>query len=635
MQREGVQAVWAKLLVDGFAEAGVRDVVVSPGARSTPLVLAALAQPALRCHDIIDERSAAFFALGQARVTGRPSLCIATSGTAGAHYLAAAIEAGMSFTPLVLVTADRPVELTGCGAPQAIDQLKMFGDHVRWFFELGAADGSFDAMRALRRIAAQAVHAACYPLPGAVHLNARARRPLEPPSCAGASDAALEREIGRASSAPVVETALPTRAPSEETTARLADLCLRAERGLIVIGPSAPIAREDRQATLKLAARTGFPVFAEATSQLRFASGLDHAGVAVCDAMDVLLQVPRFRTLCAPDLILQLGSAPTSRAWAEHIERNRSVRRVVVAPFGWNDPDGSASLMIFADIPATVRALSLAIEARRTPAAPEEVGRAPRAFAPPPGDTGRVVPSSPSTRGAPSHWALELDAANAIAQRAIATSLALDGVDRPLSEGMVAHAVIANVPQGTWVVVGNGLAVRHLDTFVRAGTNDVRVLCQRGASGIDGLVSGAAGAASVSADPVVLLVGDVSVLHDLGGLFATRRISIPLAIVILHNDGGRIFEQLPIARSVAARPGLLDHWVTPHGLAFGHAAELFGLAHRRVQSRSALVSALEGAVRKPGPTLIEAVVPPHAHLAELERLVEDIARELSTGKEES
>ncbi|MGH7285972.1 MAG: thiamine pyrophosphate-binding protein, partial [Polyangiaceae bacterium] len=163
MQPANVLTEWASLLFSSLASAGVTDVVVSPGSRSTPFVVAAVREPTITCHSVIDERAAAFFALGQARITGRPSVLLCTSGTAAAHYLPAIIEAGSAFIPLLVVTADRPTELQECAAPQTIDQTKIYGDHARRFFDLGMPDDSADSLRALRRVAHQAVFAAMWP----------------------------------------------------------------------------------------------------------------------------------------------------------------------------------------------------------------------------------------------------------------------------------------------------------------------------------------------------------------------------------------------------------------------------------------------------------------------------------------
>jgi 2-succinyl-5-enolpyruvyl-6-hydroxy-3-cyclohexene-1-carboxylate synthase len=529
-----LQSEWASRLLGALAESGLRDVVVSPGSRSTPFVLAAARDGRLRLHDVIDERAAAFFALGQARASGRPSLLLCTSGTAGAHYLPAVIEAALTWTPLLVLTADRPVELQGCAAPQTVDQVKLFGAHARAYFELGAAEPA--TLAAVRRMAAQAVATALHPLPGPVHLNARARKPLEP------------REGPLLPPPPAVTRVFAPRAlPSSEAVAALVDACRGARRGLVVCGP-APLG--PRREIAALAARAGFPLLAEAASQLRFAD------VVSCDGFAALLRVEWFRRDFAPDLVLQFGAPPTASAFAGFAS---GAARFVVAPHGWNDPESSATAMVQADAIETARAVAAAL-------APTH-----------PGD-----------------WAERWRAANALAWRA------LDAVvdAGPLNEAQVARETVRSVPRGGLLMLGNSLPLRTVDQYCRSALAECGVLSQRGANGIDGLVAGAAGAASTGR-PVTLLVGDVSLLHDLGGLALAAR--APLTVVAVHNGGGRIFEQLPALPAEA-----LAHFTTPHGLGFAHAAALFGLRYARVESRGELARALAA-----GGALVEAVVPPH------------------------
>ncbi len=311
MALANLQAEWARLLIDSFAAAGVRDVVISPGSRSTPLVLAAVGHPNLRCRDIVDERSAAFFALGQGRVTGCPTLLLPTSGTAGANYFPAVIEASASHVPLVVLTADRPVELAACGANQTIDQLKLFGDHVREFFDLGAAEAAPRALRALRRTVAQAVFASRYPRPGAVHFNARLRKPLEPASADSAEERALASAVDALVNRPAPRPAAPLRLPDGSQVDDLANACRLTEHGLIVCGPAALAQAGARSLIAELGRRTGFPVLREAASQVRFAPELASDDVIAVDGFDTLLKSERFRAGVVPELIIQIGPCPT------------------------------------------------------------------------------------------------------------------------------------------------------------------------------------------------------------------------------------------------------------------------------------------------------------------------------------
>jgi 2-succinyl-5-enolpyruvyl-6-hydroxy-3-cyclohexene-1-carboxylate synthase len=565
-----VTAEWAALLVDSLAAAEIVDVVVSPGSRSTPFVLAAARHPSLRLHPIVDERAAAFFALGQAKVTGRPSLLLCTSGTAGAHYLPAVIEASLSRTPLVILTADRPFELQGCSAPQTIDQIKLFGDHARAYIELGLPDGSDGALRALRRQAVQAVHASRWPEPGAVHLNARARKPLEPEAARDDGErAAAARAAALRASAPVRVFA-PRVSPSLAGVDAAARACRAARRGVIVCGP-APIAQAGARADVRaLAAATGFPLCAEATSQLRFDSdgrGGEGDGVLLVDGFASLVGVERFRRAAAPDLILQLGAPPTSGAWERYLAVHPDCPRIVVAPYGFCDPESRASLLLQCDVGDGARALAAALDGVSTDAA----------------------------------WRSRWRAANRAAWRAV--DALVDDDSDALSEAAVARLAAASVPRGGVLAVGNSLPIRSVDSYCPASLADCAVWSQRGANGIDGLVAGAAGVAATGR-PTTLLVGDVSLLHDLGGLAAARG---PLVIVVVNNGGGRIFEQLPLAR-VADAP--LELFTTPHTASFAAAAALHGHGYQCAETRAQLARALDGAHGE-HPLLVEAVVPPH------------------------
>ena len=585
-----LQAEWARLLIDSFAAAGGREVVISPGSRSTPFVLAAAGHPKLRCRDVVDERSAAFFALGQGRVTGRPTLLLPTSGTAGANYFPAVIEASASHVPMLVLTADRPVELAACGANQTIDQLKLYGDHVREFFELGAPDSAPRALRGLRRAVAQAVFASRYPRPGAVHLNARARKPLEP----GTADGPAERELAAAVDAlierPVPRPLSPLRVPHGGQVDELAETCRRVERGLIVCGPASLAQAGARSLIAELGRRSGYPILREAASQVRFCAELSADGVVAVDGFNAILGCEQICAL-APELIVQIGRCPTSGAWGRYLARHAGCRHWVLGPDGWQDARSTATDLMFADLDATLARLTT-----RLPAG------------------GRETP-----------WSERWRAAEATVRRCVEGELSASG--EALTEGGVARSLVASLPSGSLLAVGNSLPIREVDTYCpgaadRRDARDLRVLAQRGASGIDGVTSGTLGAASVWPHRVALLIGDLSFLHDLSGLQAARQVKVPAVIVVVQNRGGRIFEQLPLASHAAAAGDVFEHWTTPHDLDLAPAAALHGLAFERVATRPELEAALELGFARPGVTLIEALVPPHGAAEQNRRLQE-------------
>jgi 2-succinyl-5-enolpyruvyl-6-hydroxy-3-cyclohexene-1-carboxylate synthase len=568
---------WATLLLGSFADAGITDVVISPGSRSTPFVVAAARHPRLRCHDSMDERAAAFFALGQARVTGRPSLLICTSGTAAAHYLPAAIEAGLSFTPLVMLTADRPVELQQVGASQTIDQTKMFADHARAFFELGTPDPSLGSLRAVRRIAAQAVARASWPTPGAVHVNAPARKPLEPAAPVTDGDRDLHTFVERLLARPISSAKKPLLSLDTATLEDAVSAIRAAKRGLIAAGPAPLEQGAARDALFRLAAATGFPLLAEAASQLSYGHP---PHVALIDSFDPLLRSREMRLAADADLILQVGASPVSSGFERWCAEHLDAPNLVLAPHGWHDPFSRSTTHLIADV--AVGATQLAD--RLTPAV--------------------------------SAWTELFRTANEAA-RSAAAEVAGEGA---LNEGAVARALIQTAPASSLLMLGNSLAIRLADTFGGPRSTALSVLSQRGAAGIDGLISGAAGSSRSSPRPLGLLIGDVSFFHDVTGLALARSIDHqPLVIVVIQNRGGRIFEQLPIAKA-GVEPAVMEHITTPHQIEIEPLCRSFGLRFAKVDTRDALQLELERAYRTTGCSVIEAIVPESEAVAIFERV---------------
>ncbi|EYF07574.1 2-succinyl-5-enolpyruvyl-6-hydroxy-3-cyclohexene-1-carboxylic-acid synthase [Chondromyces apiculatus] len=618
MSGSNLHMAWAELFVRAAVHAGVREAVICPGSRSSPLALAAAGERELRCHGVIDERAAAFFALGQARVTGKPTLFLCTSGTAGAHAFPALIEASQSFVPLLVVTADRPWELADVAAPQTIDQLKLFGDHVRHFAELGLPDPSALALRAVARVAAQAVAATLGPTPGPVHVNARFRKPLEPVRVDGPEPWQAEWEALMRRGGPRVIA--PKAGIDAAALEALCERVSRAERGILVCGP-APMGSAPgrlRAAVTALAQATGFPVLAEATSQVRF-GGL-RAGVVAPGAFDLFLKTREFRAAHAPDLILELGAPPTSAGYAAYLAEHPTAARYVIAPHGFNDPTSAATALFLVEPAEACEAI-----------------------------TARLGKGT----GGPRAWG------EAFAQAgAVVDTLAARAVEVPagegLCEGAVVRAAVQACPAGSLLMIGNSRPVRDLDTYCATTETPIEVLHQRGASGIDGLVAGAVGAAVAArgagdagdagdADdagdagdargagdagrrPVTLVLGDLSLLHDLTSLGLAARAGAAgatLVVVVVQNDGGRIFEHLPIASSAPAE--MLEQCFTmPQHVAFGEAAAMFGVAYARVEEAGALDAALAEAHRRRGATLIEAVVPPADGSARAAKLQEAV-----------
>ncbi|MEM7434459.1 MAG: 2-succinyl-5-enolpyruvyl-6-hydroxy-3-cyclohexene-1-carboxylic-acid synthase [Myxococcota bacterium] len=563
-----LQSEWARLVIGGLVCAGVRHVVISPGSRSTPFVVAALQRDDVDAIAAFDERSAAHFALGQARATGRPSLLICTSGSAPANYFPAVVEAYEAGVPLVVLSADRPPELHGCGANQTTDQIQLYGSHVRFFANLGEPRGDDASLRSLHETLRQAVHAATDTIAGPVHLNAQARKPLEPQVATDRESAAVHQRVTTLlDTAAAVETPSPKMASDVDlVVASALDL---AERPLILCGPG-PIDQGTASASLaSLAEHAGAVVLAEAGSQFRFGA----AGAAALGAFDTVWATEAGRAALNPDVVLQLGQTPISSAWG--MVKDTVARRIVVHGAEWVDASPSATTFARTDVASLVRRLAARDYAR---------DRRDPSFAPRAGSLDRTA------------WG-------------VATQL-LDSAGDALSEPAAALALVDAMPDDAALVLGNSLPVRDVDRWVAPSTKPLRVFVQRGVSGIDGLISAAAGTASQESGPTALLVGDISFLHDLNGLALAAASDTPLVVVVVNNGGGRIFEQLPIAGQGNER--WLPYFTTPQQADLRGAALLYGCAFEAVSTVSALRSALPQALRQPGCTVIEARVPPHS-----------------------
>jgi 2-succinyl-5-enolpyruvyl-6-hydroxy-3-cyclohexene-1-carboxylate synthase len=556
-----VQTLWAELIASTLADAGIRVCVVSPGSRSTPLVAAIAAEPRLAAPAIIDERAAAFYALGAARATGEPVAIVCTSGTAAAHYLPAIIEASQANIPLVAITADRPPELQQCGANQTIDQIGMYGAFVRGAFDLGAPVGSPASLRAVRRKVIQALTLARGPVAGPVHLEVPLRKPLEPAAPSTDEERALAKLVAELRREPVL-TAPPRLAPDDASLLELADAIAAEPRGLIVAG-ALPANFAGREAVLELARRTGYPLLAESGSQLRFGP---RPGVACIDTFDIVLgsHVP------APKLILQLGAEPVAASWPS---LSGAVRYVLAET--WRDPDSSARVIL--GDPAT----SLRTFYRSSTPGPSEAMLT----------NGKTSSAKSAFRDA---WAEAEQRARGAVDRALAA--------HPRSEGAVIRAAVEAAGSAT-VQVGNSLPIRVIDQVCR-GSVARRVLTQRGAAGIDGLIASAAGATRAGV-PVLLVLGDVSFAHDLGGLLAAREATAPLAVVVVDNGGGRIFSGLPVSR---AGVSLERHWTTPPGIDPAAIATALGARALTAASPAAVATAVTEALAAPGVTVIHAPV---------------------------
>ena len=557
--------------VDELARAGVRNVVVAPGSRSTPLAMTIAAHPRLRTWMQLDERSAAFFALGMARALDAPVALLCTSGTAAANFLPAVVEARAAAVPLLVLTADRPPELREVGAAQTIDQNRLFGTHAKWFVEVALPEATPALVRYARTLAARATALATAAPAGPVHLNFPFREPLVPaafPAPSGLREGDALAWHGRDDDAPFVAVHDAPGAPDAGTLDRLVQAIASAQRPLIVCGPqpdarlAAPLAA--------LAAAIDAPLLADPLSQLRWGA---HDRCAVISGYDAALRDESVARPLAPDLVLRFGAVPTSKPLLQYLQHHDMARHVVVDEARWPDPALLASEMVHAD-PVRLAEALLAACAR-----------------------------AGSTRDADAAWLATWRRIDALTHEALAAYGA--ALDVPF-EGRALAEVAALAPAGGTLVVSSSMPVRDLDAFAPGDARALRVLSNRGANGIDGVVSTALGAAAArgetNAGPMVLVIGDVAFYHDMNGLLAAKLHGLDATIVLLNNDGGGIFSFLP----QAAHPQHFEQlYGTPHGLDFAPAAQLYGARYARVTSWDELRAGVVAGVAGRGLHIVE------------------------------
>lgn len=537
---------WAEAFVAALEDRGVRDVCVCSGSRSAPLVLA-FHRSSIRTHVPLDERAGAYFALGLAKASRRPVAIVTTSGTAAANLHPAAVEAFHARVPLILLTADRPPELRDAGASQTIDQIRMFGGAVRWFHEVGAPVAEPDLLHYAAALGTRAVAEAWGPPAGPVHLNFAFREPLipEPDSIqprGGRSGAAGPGGAAMADAPGGPE--LPV--PSPRDIAHAAGLLRQRRRGLILCGPED--ASPDLPAAVsRLAAVTGYPILADPASQVRYGV---HDRARVMGAYEAFLMTPAFAAREAPEVVIQFGPPLTSKSYHQYAARHPETLQLLVDPArGWRSPSRRARELFAADPSAFASALAEAL----------------------------AKGADPLPRWAETFHLAERAAREAIDRRRASA--------QEMSEGFLLPELLDASPEGTLFYVGNSLAIRNLDLFAPSSSKRVRILSNRGASGIDGLVSSGLGAGAAGGPPVLVVVGDLSFHHDLNGLAAARDGNARATIVIVNNDGGGVFSLLPVARheDVFER-----YFGTPHGLDFAPAAALYGIPFARPETRSEL-----------------------------------------------
>jgi 2-succinyl-5-enolpyruvyl-6-hydroxy-3-cyclohexene-1-carboxylate synthase len=548
MNTGALNLAWADALLAGLAAAGVRHAAIAPGARSSPLALAALRRPELRCEVLNDERVAGYFAVGLARVDDCPAVVICTSGTAVANLSPAVMEANLAGMPMLVLSADRPPEAHGWGANQTAAQARLFGVHARACHAVAVPDADLLASGYLRALAARLAEECRFPSAGPVHANLPFREPLLPPP-----------PLPAPSPAPAALTVLQPDSPPAAGDMRQLAAALSARRGVIVCGAGS-YETGFAEALAALAAALDAPVLAEALSGLRFGV---HDRNRVCSRQAAYLRTAAAKDL-RPDWVLRFGAFPVSRGLEGWLAGLRDAQHILVAPPGrWPDPIWRSDRLLRCAPLALVRGL-LAQE---------------------------LAPAD----GA---WRLRFQAAERRSEDAARTLCA----DAPPFEGTLATTLIERLPDGAHCFVGNSLAIRAVDAFSGTGAREIFFHANRGASGIDGHFATAAGIAAAAGTPTAALIGDQAALHDAGGAGALK--GKDCVVVVANNNGGGIFDHLPLG---AVEEGCFERgWTAPSDASFAALAALHGLEHRRAATRDELAAALDRAFARGGPWIVEA-----------------------------
>ncbi len=539
-------------LLNQLVHGGVMHMCMTPGSRSTPIALAAARHPGITLHVHVDERSSAYFGLGIARASGVPVAVFCTSGTAAANHFPAVVEAAMSRVPLIVITADRPPEMHGVGANQTIDQQHLFGKYVKWFHDPGVPQPGEQARQLWASVGARAItHAVWFPPPGPVHLNLPFREPLLPSGGAGSIET------------PVAPPAtFSATHPGPDRTPGFAREVSTGHRILVVAGGL----RVPPVGLAELCYERGWPLLAEPISGARNLAASDGFGGALT-AGTLLAADPGFVAEHRPDLVIQFGAAPTSRS-VQTLVRTADRLLIVDPDSVVADPDRRSTLTLERDASEVIASL-----------------RANRSTLP------------PISAEWYSHWH------NADATVRTTVDTLIDGWDEPF-EGRIARDLAAAIPDGGVLFAGSSMPIRDLDAYV-APRDGLRILANRGVSGIDGLVSTTFGIAAVT-QPTYALLGDLSVLHDASGLLWGARRCPGAVIVVVDNDGGGIFSMLPQASLSHDEFELL--FGTPHGLDVESIARNAGAGVRTVDRAQVLFPAIHEAATAGGVQVVRVRV---------------------------
>lgn len=577
MNHQEALTAYTAAFVAELVQTGVTDAVVSPGSRSTPMAMVMAEHPGLNVHIHVDERSAAFFALGIAKATGKPVAILCTSGTAAANYFPAVAEANISRIPLIVITSDRPHELRDVGAPQAIDQIHLYGHHVKWFAEMAVPENSDEMLHYVRSVCGRAAATALQAPSGPVHLNFPFREPLIPKID--------DENVFQLKERPRRYVNVRNGALTIDKTdlREIAAALNEHEKGMIICGQI-----EDEvfiEMVLELSERLQFPILADPLSQLR--SGM-HSTENVIDSYDTFLRSGDAKDYLKPTIVLRFGAMPVSKALTIFLKENHQAEHLVVdGGGGWRDPAALSTEMIYCNETIFCQELMSELKENKN-----------------------------------QQYLHKWQALNRLTKE----NLTLIRDTAELSESRLFYQLAEILPENANLFVGNSMPIRDLDSFFHNNRKSIRILANRGANGIDGTISTALGAASVSQQPSYLVLGDLTFFHDLNGLLAAKLYPIDITIIIINNNGGGIFSFLPQAEHPKHFELLFG---TPLDLDFEHVVRMYNGKFTRVQDWDHFGAVMESSKTTHGLNVIEVVTKRDRNTEEHRKMWNLVSQEIS------
>lgn len=571
-EREALTA-FVSAFIDELTRVNVRNAVISPGSRSTPFALLMEEHPEMKTWINIDERSAGFFALGMAKASRQPVALVCTSGTAAANYMPAVVEAYLTNVPLLILTADRPHELRDNGAPQAIDQLNLYGKYTRWFMEMPIPENNESIIRYVRTIAGRAASVASGALAGPVHLNFPFREPLIP------NFSSQSLWVGRNNEKEFVKVTEGKAQLSAEFILHFSRELESKRNGIIVCGP-----QDDPElltSITELAEALQYPIIADPLSQLR--SG-HHSKENIIEGYDAFLRSDKIKSKLAPEIIIRFGAMPVSKSYMLYTQMHPHIRHVIIDESkNWKDPTSLSTDMIHTNGTEFCKQLLRYLSH--------------------PNDTA---------------WLDTWKKLNETTKNTLVSHRSDE-----LFEGQVVYELLNIIPSSSALFVGNSMPIRDLDTFMlKTDEKQVRVLANRGANGIDGIVSSALGASTME-ERLVLIIGDLSFYHDLNGLLVSKMHELNITIIVINNDGGGIFSFLPQAKEDKHFEKLFG---TPTGLDFEHVVKMYNGTFSRVTSWYEFNDSVSLGIKNKGLHVIEVKTEREANAKKHRQMWDDVLK---------